>query len=246
MSDRPEFGISFVPSWENPAEALRLTQLADERGYDLVGIQDHPYQWRFLDTWTLISWLAAQTARIRFFPDVANLPLRPPAVLAKAAASLDVLTGGRIELGLGAGWAWDAIEAMGGPRRSPAEAVGAAEEGIDVIRLVWTGAHNRRYDGRFYRLAGVNAGPKPAHPIGIWIGAYGRPHAGPDRAEGRWLGSLGQTRRIGDTAGRDPQDRGCRGEGGPRSEGHPSCSQHRRSDRGSATRAVRRTGDVLG
>ena len=173
MSDRPEFGISFVPSWENPAEALRLTQLADERGYDLVGIQDHPYQWRFLDTWTLISWLAAQTARIRFFPDVANLPLRPPAVLAKAAASLDVLTGGRIELGLGAGWAWDAIEAMGGPRRSPAEAVGAAEEGFDVIRLVWTGAHNRRYDGRFYRLAGVNAGPKPAHPIGIWIGAYG-------------------------------------------------------------------------
>ena len=86
---------------------------ADEGGIDLVGIQDHPYQWRYVDTWTLIAWLAARTERIRFFPDVANLPLRPPAVLAKAAASLDVLSGGRVELGLGAGAFWEAIGADG-------------------------------------------------------------------------------------------------------------------------------------
>jgi alkanesulfonate monooxygenase SsuD/methylene tetrahydromethanopterin reductase-like flavin-dependent oxidoreductase (luciferase family) len=170
---RLEFGISLVP---NAAEAdllLRLTKVADEEGLDLVGIQDHPYQWRFLDTWTLISWLAPQTSRIRFFPDVANLPLRPPAVLAKAAASLDQLTSGRVELGLGAGAFWEAVEAMGGEHRTPADALGATEEAIDVIRLIWSGERGRRYDGRFYRLAGVNAGPRPAHDIGIWLGAYG-------------------------------------------------------------------------
>jgi alkanesulfonate monooxygenase SsuD/methylene tetrahydromethanopterin reductase-like flavin-dependent oxidoreductase (luciferase family) len=168
-----EFGISLVPNWEDADLLLRLTQLADQKGFDLVGIQDHPYQWRYLDTWTLISWLAAQTSRIRFFPDVANLPLRPPAVLAKAAASLDLLTGGRFELGLGAGGFWEAIEAMGGSRRTPSEARRAAEEAIDVIRLIWSGERGRKYVGNFYRLAGVNTGPRPAHDIGIWIGAYG-------------------------------------------------------------------------
>ncbi|HZB78639.1 MAG TPA: LLM class flavin-dependent oxidoreductase, partial [Actinomycetota bacterium] len=68
--------------------------MADEAGLDLIGIQDHPYQWRFHDTWTLIAYLAGRTSRVRFFPDVIDLPLRPPAILAKSAASLDVLTGG--------------------------------------------------------------------------------------------------------------------------------------------------------
>jgi alkanesulfonate monooxygenase SsuD/methylene tetrahydromethanopterin reductase-like flavin-dependent oxidoreductase (luciferase family) len=174
VANPTKFGISVLPTGTDDSDqALRLVQLADRLGYDLVGIQDHPYQWRFHDTWTLIAWLAAQTTRIRFFPDVANLPLRPPAMLAKSAASLDFLTGGRIELGLGAGAFWDAVAAMGGPRRTPAEALQATEEAIDVIRLVWTGQRGLRYDGTFYALHGLNAGPPPAHPIGIWLGAYG-------------------------------------------------------------------------
>jgi alkanesulfonate monooxygenase SsuD/methylene tetrahydromethanopterin reductase-like flavin-dependent oxidoreductase (luciferase family) len=170
---RVEFGISVVPNWTEGDKVQTLVTAAEEAGFDLVGIQDHPYQWRFFDTWSLIAFLAARTTRIRFFPDVACLPLRPPAMLAKAAASLDVLSGGRVELGLGAGSFWDHIEAMGGPRRTPAEAVKATEEAIDVIRLVWSGERARRYEGRFYGLGGVNAGPSPAHPMGIWLGAYG-------------------------------------------------------------------------
>ncbi|HSL11937.1 MAG TPA: LLM class flavin-dependent oxidoreductase [Actinomycetota bacterium] len=166
-----EFGISVTPDWRNNDEILRLTRLADEADLDLVGIQDHPYQWRFSDTWTLIAFLAAKTSRIRFFPDVANLPLRPPAILAKSAASLDVLTGGRVELGLGAGGFVDAAAAMGGPRRSPGEAFEATEEAIDIIRLVWSGERGVRYEGRHYRLAGLHTGPQPAHDIGIWLGA---------------------------------------------------------------------------
>jgi alkanesulfonate monooxygenase SsuD/methylene tetrahydromethanopterin reductase-like flavin-dependent oxidoreductase (luciferase family) len=168
-----EFGISITPNWLERSEVIRLAQVADETGLDLVGIQDHPYQWRFFDTWTLIAYLAGRTSRVRFFPDVSSLPLRPPAVLAKAAASLDVLTGGRVELGLGAGAFWDAIAAMGGPRRTPGQAVEATEEAIDVIRLVWSGERGVRYEGRHYRLSGLHTGPKPAHDIGVWLGASG-------------------------------------------------------------------------
>jgi alkanesulfonate monooxygenase SsuD/methylene tetrahydromethanopterin reductase-like flavin-dependent oxidoreductase (luciferase family) len=174
MTTHAEFGISITPDWSKQEEILDLARAADDGGLDLIGIQDHPYQWRFHDTWTLIAFLAGKTSRISFFPDVANLPLRPPAILAKSAASLDVLTGGRVELGLGAGGFWDAIEAAGGPRRTPAEAVDAIEEAIDVIRLVWSGERGVRFDGKHYRLTGFHTGPKPAHGIGIWLGA-GRP-----------------------------------------------------------------------
>jgi hypothetical protein len=107
-----EFGISVVPEAAALEEVRAAVGAADRSGLDLVGIQDHPYQRRFLDTLALIGTLLAETRRVRVFPDVANLPLRPPATLAKEAASLDVLSGGRFELGLGAGAFWDAIEAM--------------------------------------------------------------------------------------------------------------------------------------
>ena len=150
-----------------------LGLVAEEAGLDLIGIQDHPYQWRFYDTWTLIAYLAGRTSRIRFFPDVAMLPLRPPAILAKSAASLDLLTGGRVELGLGAGAFWDAVAAIGGRRRTPGEAVEATEEAIDLIRLIWSGERGVRYEGAHYQLASVHTGPEPAHEIGISVGASG-------------------------------------------------------------------------
>ncbi|HEX6131222.1 MAG TPA: LLM class flavin-dependent oxidoreductase [Actinomycetota bacterium] len=162
-----------TPTAADPGELVRQARLVDDLGLDLIGIQDHPYQRRFLDTWTLLTALAVQTRRGRLFPDVANLPLRHPAVLAKAAASLDLLTGGRIELGLGAGAFWEAIGAMGGPVRAPGDAVTALEEAIHVIRLMWSGERAVRFEGRFSSLAGVHPGPQPAHPIGIWLGAGG-------------------------------------------------------------------------
>src|ERR671919_140303 len=134
-----EFGISIVPVSADADQARALARRADELGLALVGIQDHPYQVRFLDTWALIADLLARTERVRVFPDVASLPLRGPAMIAKQAASLDVLSGGRFELGLGAGGFWDATAAMGGPKREPAEALQAFEEAIEIIRLFWSG-----------------------------------------------------------------------------------------------------------
>jgi len=168
-----EFGVSVEPLADPPEWAARVARAADVAGLDLVGIQDHPYQRRFLDTWTLISTLVPVTEHIRFFPDVANLPLRPPAMLAKAAASLDVLSGGRVEMGIGAGAFWDAVVAMGGPRRSPGEAVRSVEEAIKIMRMVWSDERSVRFDGELYSLKGMRPGPHPVHDIGIWVGAYG-------------------------------------------------------------------------
>jgi alkanesulfonate monooxygenase SsuD/methylene tetrahydromethanopterin reductase-like flavin-dependent oxidoreductase (luciferase family) len=167
------FGVFPVPEAERQDQIVEQVLLADRLGLDLVGVQDHPYQRRFLDAWMLISFLAARTERVRFFPDVANLPLRPPAVLAKMAASLDRLSGGRIELGLGAGAFWEAIEAWGGPVRSGPESVDALEEAIEIIRRVWAAERGIRFEGDHYRLHGAHGGPPPAHEIGIWLGAYG-------------------------------------------------------------------------
>ena len=182
-----KFGYFLIPNADAPL--LSIAQEVERLGLDYVAVQDHPYQRRFVDTWTLLSMIAAVTSRVGIFPDVANLPLRPPAVMAKAAASIDVLSGGRFELGLGAGAFWDAIAAYGGPRRAPGESLAALAEAIEVIRMVWSGERNLRFDGQHYHLRGAHSGPVPEHPIGIWLGVYG-PRAAPGGAGGRWLGSL--------------------------------------------------------
>jgi alkanesulfonate monooxygenase SsuD/methylene tetrahydromethanopterin reductase-like flavin-dependent oxidoreductase (luciferase family) len=210
-------GISVVPATENLDRIRELAGVADEAGLDLIGIQDHPYQRHFLDTWSLIPVLLAETERISFFTDVANLPLRPPAVLAKAAATLDVLSGGRFELGIGAGGLPDVIAQFGGPRRTPGESVEALDEALDVIRLVWSEERSVSFDGRHYRLDDARPGPHPAHPIQIWVGAF-KPRM--MRLVGRkadgWLPSLGVLSRdelragnkrideAAEKAGRDP------------------------------------------
>lgn len=170
------FGVFITPAHGRSAAAdpVALAVAAEEAGFDLVTFQDHPYQPTFYDTWTLLSFVAARTERVQLAGNVLNLPLRPPAVLARAVASLDLLSGGRMALGLGAGAFWDAIEAMGGPRRTPAEGVAALTEAIDVIRQIWDASllGGVRVDGEFYRVRGAKRGPVPAHPVPLWLGAY--------------------------------------------------------------------------
>lgn len=215
----PRFGIFLIPDAQDPVLTVSRGVTAEKLGLDLVGIQDHPYQRRLLDTFSLLAYIAARTDRIGLTPDVANLPLRPPAVLAKAAATIDLLSGGRFELGLGAGGFWDAIAAMGGQRRTAKESVDALEEAIAVIRLMWSGKRSVGFEGRHYRLKGLKPGPMPAHDIGIWLGAYGPRMV---RVTGRladgWLPSVprlelaeipARQRAIDDAAraaGRDPRE----------------------------------------
>lgn len=170
-----QFGTFLTPRSDDPQRVVDLARRSEELGYDLVTFQDHPYQPAFLDTWTLLAWAAGVTERVHLAANVLNLPLRSPAVLARSAASLDLLSGGRLELALGAGAFWDAIEANGGPRRTPAEAVDAFSEAVDAIRgLLDTGSDQPlRLDGRYYPLDRPGRGPTPAHTIPIWVGALG-------------------------------------------------------------------------
>lgn len=188
-----EFGVSLAPAASELKVILDTVDSAD-LSLDLLGIQDHPYQRRFLDTLQLLGVVAERTDRIRVFPDVACLPLRPPAMLANEAASIDIMSGGRFELGLGAGAFWDAIVGMGGPRRSPREALAALEEAVAVIRLLWSGERGLRFDGEHYSIAGIHSGPVPVHDIEIWFGVYGlRGCRLLGRVADGWIPSLGRS-----------------------------------------------------
>ncbi|MFG2628561.1 LLM class flavin-dependent oxidoreductase [Streptomyces sp. NPDC048473] len=167
------FGAILMPPADRPQKVIELAVAAEQGGLELVSVPDHPYRPGLLDAWTTLAVVAAATTRVRVFPNVANLPLRPPAALARSAASLDLLSGGRVEIGLGAGAYWDLIGAEGGPRRTPAEAVGATREAIDVLRALWRPGREARLDGRHYGLYSAAPGPVPAHDIAIWVGAVG-------------------------------------------------------------------------
>jgi alkanesulfonate monooxygenase SsuD/methylene tetrahydromethanopterin reductase-like flavin-dependent oxidoreductase (luciferase family) len=176
MSDYQQeihFGANVDPTASDPGWPLRVSRAIEQLGLEYIGMQDHPYNPGFLDTWTLLASLLQATERVHIFPNVANLPLRPPVMLAKAAATLDVLSGGRVELGLGAGAFREGIEAMGGPGRSRSESVEALEEAVQIIRAYWKGGRALRFDGKYYVVKGARPGPRPAHPIGLWLGSYG-------------------------------------------------------------------------
>jgi len=188
-----EFGVFISPDAGAADRIVELAERADVAGLDLVTFQDHPYQARFLDTWTLISNVAARTSNVRLAPNVANLPMRPPVVLARSIASLDILSGGRVELGLGAGAFWDAIAAIGGRRLTPGQAVDQLAEAIEVIRAVWdVTARAVRFEGDHYEIRGAHPGPAPLHPVEIWLGAYKpRMLALTGRKADGWLPSMG-------------------------------------------------------
>jgi alkanesulfonate monooxygenase SsuD/methylene tetrahydromethanopterin reductase-like flavin-dependent oxidoreductase (luciferase family) len=175
IQPEPLFGINITPGADGADNAFEIAKISDNLGTDLISVQDHPYNGSFFDTWTLITALATSTKNIHFMTNVADVPLRHPPLLAKSAATLDILTKGRVELGVGTGAFWKAIMGYGGPSRTPAEAIGALEEAIQIIRLIWNidGSNYRAsFNGKFYRLDGAQTGPRPFHPIRIWLGAY--------------------------------------------------------------------------
>lgn len=215
------FGTFITPSADDPQTTVELARLSEKLGFDLVTFQDHPYQPRFLDNWTLLGWVAAQTTRVHLAANVINVPMRPPAVLARAAASLDLLADGRLDLALGAGAFGGAIEAMGVERLTPGESVDALSEAIDVIRGIWAASDTAplRLPGEHYPIDGAARGPAPAHPIPIWLGARGPRMLRliGAKADG-WLPSLGRLEPGGlasgsrvideaaEAAGREPRE----------------------------------------
>ncbi|GGL12976.1 hypothetical protein Sme01_20300 [Sphaerisporangium melleum] len=164
------FGLSLDPAVGALDRTRRLALQAENGGLDLLAVQDHPYQPGHLDTWTLISNLSATTQRISFFTDVADLQLRPPTMLAKAAASLSVLTDGRIQLGVGGGAFAEAIASMGGTPRRGDQMVAFTEESLHLMRRAFAG-DTVRLQSPHHAVTGYHAGPVPPKPVELWLGA---------------------------------------------------------------------------
>jgi probable F420-dependent oxidoreductase len=167
------FGVSIVPSASGRSDPVAEARRAEELGLDHVSIWDHPHGERpSFETWTLLTWIAARTERIGLATNVLGLPFRLPALTAKMAETLDRLSGGRVTLGLGGGGTDAEFAGLGAPVRTPADKIEALEEGLEVIRGVWSQSPFT-FDGRHYRNEAALVEPKPERSIPIWLGTYG-------------------------------------------------------------------------
>ena len=166
------FGINVSPAAGPGTDAVGDARRAEELGFDFVSVNDHLHGTAPRhETWTLLTWIAASTERVGVLPRVLALPYRNPAVLAKMAETLDRLSGGRLLLGLGGGYSDEEFRAFGLGTRTPGEKVDALEEGIEVLRGVWS--ERFTFEGRFYRTEGADIEPKPERRIPIWLGTLG-------------------------------------------------------------------------
>lgn len=167
------FGVTIIPSASGRSDPVGEARRAEELGFDLVAVWDHPHgEHPSFEAWTFMTWIAANTNRIRVASNVLSLPFRLPALIAKMSESLDRLSGERLILGLGAGAADREFAAYGAPVRPPAEKIAALEEALAVIRGIWT-EPSFTYDGKYYRNEDARLEPKPTRVIPVWIGAYG-------------------------------------------------------------------------
>lgn len=162
-------------------ELRAVWQVADEAGFDHCWCMDHMAtlgprdDGPIFEAWALLAGMAVATSRTRIGCMVTGNTYRHPAVLAKAAVTVDHLSGGRLEFGLGAGWAENEHTMLGLPFGTAGDRADWLEEACEVIRSLWT-QQRTSFDGAHYQLAGAVAEPKPVqqpYPP-IWIGGSGR------------------------------------------------------------------------
>ncbi|HLI46330.1 MAG TPA: LLM class flavin-dependent oxidoreductase [Geobacterales bacterium] len=173
----PLFALNIDPYSAYIDDEIKIAKIADEHGIDIISMQDHPYNGNFLDTWTFLTYLASITEKVRIMTNVANTPLRNPVMLAKQASTLDRITKGRVELGIGAGAFWDGIRSFGLEKKDPKEAFEAFKDAINIMRIFFSITRDNElasYEGKYYSLYSAYLGPKPYHKIRIWIGGYGK------------------------------------------------------------------------
>ena len=251
------FGVGVPTSAAPDDDPAGFAQEAERLGYDFVSAADHPCGSNpSYETTTMLTWIAARTSRIKVASRVLAVPFRRPAMVAKLAASLDLLSGNRFILGLGAGYSGEEITALGGPVLSPAEKIDGLAEAIQVIRGAWTHSGYTQ-PGRHHSVRDLEMEPKPTRPIPVWLGTFGpRALAVTGRLADGWIPSLGympveeipaMRRRIdaaAEAAGRRPDEiRGILNAGiriDPDAEPQPDVVT------GSAKQVVSQLRDLLG
>jgi probable F420-dependent oxidoreductase len=216
------FGLNVSTEARAGTDPVAAASKAEELGFDFVSASDHLHGGRpTYEPWTMLSWIAAATSRIRVATRVLAVPYRQPAVLAKMAETLDRLSGGRLILGLGGGAVDQEFRAFGLGVRSPRDKVDGLAEAIRILRGVWS-QPRFTFNGRLYQTHGAELEPKPDHPIPIWLGTYGRRALAltGQLADG-WIPSLGyappeqipalreRVLAAARSAGRDPDELTC-------------------------------------
>ena len=217
-----QFGLNISTTADQGADPVGDAKRAEQLGFDFVSSSDHPCGTSpTFETWTMLSWIAAATSRIRIATRVLGVPYRPPAMVAKMAETLDRLSGGRLILGLGGGASDDEFRAFGLRVPSPREKTEGLEEAVTIIRGLWSD-RSFTFNGRHYHTDAADIEPKPDHRIPIWLGTFA-PRA--LRVTGRladgWIPSLGyappdevkvmreRVLEAARAAGRDPAEITC-------------------------------------
>jgi F420-dependent oxidoreductase-like protein len=170
-------GIDRTKHWET---MTGVAQRIEEVGFESLWVYDHfhtvpaPTQEATYEAWTLMASLAAVTSTVRLGQMCTCNTYRPPSYLAKVAASIDVISGGRLEMGIGAGWYEHEHDGYGFPFLAPGPRIRMLEEGVEIMKAMWT-EDVVDYDGRHYRLQGAICQPKPLQSphIPLWVAGGG-------------------------------------------------------------------------
>jgi F420-dependent oxidoreductase-like protein len=170
-------GIDRTKHWET---MTGVAQRIEEVGFESLWVYDHfhtvpaPTQEATYEAWTLMASLAAVTSTVRLGQMCTCNTYRPPSYLAKVAASIDVISGGRLEMGIGAGWYEHEHDGYGYPFLEPGPRIRMLEEGLEIMKAMWT-EDVVDYDGRHYRLQGAICQPKPLQSphIPLWVAGGG-------------------------------------------------------------------------
>ncbi len=166
-----------VAKWQH---AVDVAVRAEELGYDSIWVYDHfhnvprPAHEAVFECWTTIAAISQRTSRVRLGQMVGCNSYRQPSVLAKITSTVDVISGGRLDWGIGAGWYENEYRGYGFEFPKPKDRIGMLEEAVEIVRSMWTQPETT-FDGRYYHLQRANCDPKPLqqpHPP-IWIGGGG-------------------------------------------------------------------------
>jgi alkanesulfonate monooxygenase SsuD/methylene tetrahydromethanopterin reductase-like flavin-dependent oxidoreductase (luciferase family) len=185
-------GVNIATSAAPDADPVGAAVQAERLGFDFVSSSDHPGgSAPTFETWTMLSWIAAATSRVRIATRVLGVPYRPPAMVAKMAETFDRLSGGRLILGLGSGHSDEEFHAFGLGVPTPREKVDGLRDAINIMRGLWSQS-DFTYHGPIYHTEKASVVPKAQRRIPIWLGTYGpRALAVTGELADGWIPSLG-------------------------------------------------------
>ena len=190
-SHSPLFGVFIPQGWKMELAGIEGAQaqwqtsvdiavLAEKLGYDSIWVYDHfhnvpkPAQEAVFECWTTIAAISQRTSRIRLGQMVGCNSYRNPGLLAKITSTVDVISGGRLDWGIGAGWYESEYKGYGYEFAKPSDRIGMLRETVEIVKSMWTNAETN-YDGKYYKMSRANCDPKPLQQPTppVWIGGGG-------------------------------------------------------------------------